>query len=250
MKRLSVIFLSLIMCIAFFGCSANTNTVQENKTEVSEVSSVLEETVFSESTNHSEKSRTQKETSSSSSAVSKNTNVKSTSASSKTGNVSESSISGTSEKQSNPSATTQKHTTTAKGTTAKTKTTTSSTITCTVTVECKSILSHMDNLKAGHEAYVPSNGYMINGCTVTVKNGSSAYDAVKTACDEQGVHINAVSSSYGIYVAGFNNIDEKDCGSESGWLYSVNGRLPSKSCGKYILSNGDNVVFTYTCSYK
>lgn len=127
-------------------------------------------------------------------------------------------------------------------------TSSSSTITCTVTVECKSVLDNSDNLKAGHESYVPSDGYIINGYTVTIPNGSSAYDAVKSACDEQGVSVNVSNSSFGKYISGFNNIDEKDCGSQSGWIYYVNGSSPPKGCDKYTLSNGDNVVFSYTCS--
>jgi len=123
-------------------------------------------------------------------------------------------------------------------------------VNCTVTVECKKVLNYMDNLKAGHEAYVPSGGIFFSNYPVTIKNGSTAYDAVKIACTDNGVTINASNSQYGTYIAGFNNIDEKDCGNQSGWLYSVNGKTPGKSCGKYIVSNGDNIVFSYTCSYK
>lgn len=243
MKRFSKIFISIILCVTLFGCSsaAGENSVVNSE---SSAASVTEATITADEASDN--------TTASDTSVS---NKISSSGQNSTDNKKDSSTSNTDSKKStaaksttNAAETSNNKKGTAKRTTTKKQTTTSSTITCTVTVECKSILSNMDNLKAGHEAYVPSDGYIINGCTVTVDNGSSAYDAVKTACSKQGVYLNTSNSSYGIYVSGFNNIDEKDCGSQSGWLYSVNGTYPGKSCSKYILSNGDNVVFTYTCS--
>jgi hypothetical protein len=43
--------------------------------------------------------------------------------------------------------------------TAKITSTSSSKKTCTITIECKSILDNMDDLKSGHEAYVPKKRY-------------------------------------------------------------------------------------------
>ena len=105
----------------------------------------------------------------------------------------------------------------------------------------------MDKLKAGHEAYVPSNGIILGTSSLTVKNGSTAYDALKTACDNNGISLNITNSSYGKYIAGINYIDEKDCGKYSGWMYKVNDSFPNTSVDKYILKNGDNIVFSYTC---
>lgn len=136
--------------------------------------------------------------------------------------------------------------TTVTATTKKTETT-ASTITCRVTIECKKILSNMDRLDEGHTDFVPPDGYILNNASVTVKNGATAYDAVKKACDENNIILNSTASSYGVYIAGFNYIDEKDCGSSSGWLYSVNGKTPGKSCGIYKIQNGDSIVFSYTC---
>lgn len=146
-------------------------------------------------------------------------------------------------------STTSKNTTTKKTTSATTKAqkkTTASYITCTVTIECKKVLNNMDKLKAGHEAYVPSDGMILDSYSVTLKNGCTAYDMLKKACDDNSVSINMSKTVYGTYIAGFNNIDEKDCGSGSGWLYSVNNSFPSRSCAKYSVKNGDSIVFSYT----
>ena len=153
--------------------------------------------------------------------------------------------SSTTDKSTSAATTTAKATTTK--TTAKTDTTAKPTETTTTTIECKTILGKMDKLKAGHESYVPANGIMLSSYSVTVKNGATAFDAVKQACGSNGISMNTTSSSYGYYIAGFNNIDEKDCGSTSGWTYYVNGSMPNKSCSKYAVKNGDSIVFSYTC---
>ncbi len=151
--------------------------------------------------------------------------------------------------------TTAKQTTTKKAenkTTTKkpaktTVTTTSSSVTCSIEIECKQILNNMDKLKAGHEDFVPDNGIIMSTHTVTVDNGDTVYDVLKSACTNNGVTINSQKSVYGTYIKGLNNIDEFDCGKQSGWVYTVNGSSPPKSCDKYIVSQGDSIVFSFVC---
>ena len=49
------------------------------------------------------------------------------------------------------------------------------------------------------------------------------------------------------YVSSINGLAEFDCGSGSGWMYSVDGVYPNKACGKYTLSGGERIVWVYTC---
>lgn len=145
--------------------------------------------------------------------------------------------SGTTRKQTTKKHTTKKHTTTR-----------SKAITCTVTVECKNIQKHMGQLKSGHERFVPEDGVIIHKESHTVSRGSTAYDLLKLACNANGVRLTTRPSSYGIYVVGINNLDEKDCGSASGWMYKVNGTVPMVSCDKYKMDDGNNLVFYYVCT--
>lgn len=148
--------------------------------------------------------------------------------------------------------TTVKATTTSAATTATTTTTATQSplteITCTISIECAEILDNMDSLKAGHEGFIPSDGVILNTYSVTAKAPATVYDLLKAACSENDIKLTEQKTLYGTYIAGINNIDEKDCGAQSGWTYTVNGKYPSKSCDKYKLSNGDKVVFKYTCS--
>lgn len=138
--------------------------------------------------------------------------------------------------------------TTRKQTTKKHTTTQSKTVTCTITVECKNIHKHMSQLKSGHERFVPNDGYIIHAESHTVARGSTAYDVLKLACNAHGIRLTARNTSYGVYVVGINNLDEKDCGGASGWMYKVNGTAPMTSCGKYKMDSGDNLVFYYVCT--
>lgn len=247
-KKTIVVFLISLICFSAFGCTQRSSSSDTpTKTESTESSSV---TVSLTEDNNSKETKDSGGTSASNDyTTEKERSAKQSSSAENNSDVTDRSTAAN--KTAAKASASEKQTTTkakSKESTQKSSTCAPSEIICTVTVECKSILDNTDRLKDGHMEYVPSDGYIINNCSVTLENGSSAYDAVKSACDIQGVYLNAVGSSYGVYVAGFNNIDEKDCGSQSGWLYSVNGKYPSKSCGRYILSNGDSVVFTYTIS--
>lgn len=220
MKKIISLLICILLCVSLIGCG-NENTENEIiSTTVSEQISNQEENISTADSSSAETSNNEKST------------------------VGKTATSKTTEKQKQPEITAA--TTDAKKTTAST-TSAVSDITCTVTIECKSILDKTDKLKAGHEAFVPQNGIMLDSYTVTVRNGSTAFDAVKQACSSGGISMNATNSSYGSYIVGFNNIDEKDCGSASGWLYYVNDSQPNKSCSKYAVKNGDSIVFSYTC---
>lgn len=133
--------------------------------------------------------------------------------------------------------------------TAKITSTTSSKKTCTITIECKSILDNMDDLKSGHEAYVPKNGIILSEYEATFNGKATVYDLLKKACDDNKIPYNAKTTIYSVYISGINNLDEFDCGGDSGWLYYVNGKKPNVSCDSIKLKDGDKVVFSYTCSY-
>jgi hypothetical protein len=77
----------------------------------------------------------------------------------------------------------------------------------------------------------------------TLNQGATAYDAL-CAC---GLSVNAVQSSYGVYVRGIGGLAEKEHGATSGWMYSVNGTTPSVAASSYKLENGDRVSWYYTC---
>lgn len=234
-KRKLWLALAVILIISIFaGCSAQkaeTDSIKDDTTITQTVSAETEQTSQkgneSETTDKQVKDTTDKttESNSASSASKEKEKEKATS------------------KSSGAAKTTQKKTT---PTTAKTTKKPESTVsTCTLTIECTAVLDNMSSLKAGHEKYVPDDGYILSNKKMTVSKGDTVYDVLKEACSENGIRLTASNSTFGIYVSGINNIDEKDCGKNSGWTYWVNGNMPMVTCGKYTVNNGDEIKFSY-----
>lgn len=106
----------------------------------------------------------------------------------------------------------------------------------------------MDDLKSGHEAYVPKT-VLFEWIRSHFQRQSYGLWFVEKACDDNKIPYNAKTTIYSVYISGINNLDEFDCGEGSGWLYYVNGKKPNVSCDSTKLKDGDKVVFSYTCSY-
>ncbi len=73
----------------------------------------------------------------------------------------------------------------------------------------------------------------------TERNGSSGYAANPSAT------LGVKNSAYGKYVYSICGLEEKACGSTSGWMYKVNGKTPSVSADKYVLKAGDEIEWVY-----
>ena len=115
-------------------------------------------------------------------------------------------------------------------------------IAVTVTVDHSAALAYELSVE------LPENGRMLSEHTICVPEDSTAFDALVEAAREQQLQVEHSGSAFGEYVQGIGGLYEFDCGSESGWLYSVNGERPSVSAGAYRLSQGDVVEFVYTCT--
>lgn len=226
-KRLCALLLTIAMCFCFVSCSGNTQAVDNNLSTTSQTEAVTqaqagEDTATTEAATTADKESTTAQ----STSKAKNKNNK--------------------EKKNKTTV----NFTTSKATTKKNEPTVKDEISCTLNVECKSILNNMDKLKDGHSEYVPANGYIIKGYKYTAKAGFTAYDALKKACEDNGIKLTAKSSMYGTYVSGINNIDEFDCGSQSGWMYSINGNRPNVSASSQSVTDGDEITFEYVCTYQ
>ncbi len=278
MRKYLCVLMSIVLCLTVFcSCSngenadmaENTNitstTMSEQMTDVGEVT--VEATTEAQ-TAKAEKKKTEKEQSkkettkkgekalTAAKSASKKENKKTTAAakSSTKAQNKKSNSKSNSKAEKSASASTAKSEASHAAETSKSENkvtqTTSSEINCSITIECKSILDNMDDLKKGHESYVPKNGIMLENYKTTLKSKSTVYDLLKKACMDKGITYTAEDTMYSVYIVGINNIDEFDCGKQSGWMYNVNGSYPNVSVDSKKLKDGDKVVFTYTCSYK
>lgn len=250
MKKITAVLLATISIIFLFSaCSVGNNanvelTTFANATTTTDKSG----TIVAESVPADKASTTAKgSTSTTAQSTNRNGSTAKTDTTKKQ-NKSTSSAAKTSKKLGKQSTTAAKATKKA-NTTKKANAPPKSEKVCYITIECKSILEHLGDLKPGHEKYVPSDGYLLRRYRCTYKSGDKAYDILKRSCAAQHIKITAQNTEYGVYIAGINNIDEKDCGNESGWLYKVNGTSPMITCGKQNVKPNDEILFTYTCKF-
>lgn len=269
MRKYLCVLISIILCLTVFcacsdGKTANvagstnitSSTSSEQTTDTEEVTVTANEV---QTTQKTDKKATEKgeKASTAAKSVLKKDNKKTTDASKKSNSKSKSNTKSKSHTEAKKTYAKEKESkakkpkkTLQKENDDKVTQTTSSEINCSITIECKSILNNMDDLKPEHEKYVPKNGIMLDNYKTTLKSKSTVYDLLKKACNDKGITYTAKDTMYSVYIAGINNIDEKDCGIGSGWMYTVNGSYPNVGVDLKKLKDGDKVVFTYTCSYK
>ncbi len=121
--------------------------------------------------------------------------------------------------------------------------------TCTLSVECGSILNHMEDLTEGKESLVPADGMILSATSVSFSEGDTVFDVLKKAMREEGILFEFETTPVysGVYIEGIANLYEFDCGPLSGWMYAVNGVFPNYGCGSCKVKDGDKIRWIYTC---
>ena len=133
--------------------------------------------------------------------------------------------------------------------------------TCTVRIECGTIKNNMNKLKAGKAFFVPESGVILNDTVIALEPGDTVFTVLERACRQNVCTDNCqyckkmnIQLEYTYtpgfntyYIEGIHQLYEKDCGSLSGWMFSVNGRFPEAGASSVTVSPGDRIVFAYTC---
>lgn len=124
-------------------------------------------------------------------------------------------------------------------------------ITVSIQIRCDNLSNDMSKLTDEAKApYVPSNGVILGKTEYKCEKGTTVYDVLYAVCRNNNIHIESsytpVYGSY--YIEGINHLYEFDGGSESGWMYRVNGVYPDYGCSSYKLKDGDSIVWAYTCN--
>lgn len=226
------------------GASEETST-NENNEEASKESSGEKDKESSaskkETTAKNETTATKKETTTAASKKTAAATKKETTATAKKETTAAAKKETTASSKKDTTAATKKETTAAPTKPAKK--------TCTITIRCDTILNNMGDLTPGKEGLVPSSGYILSKKTVEFDDGETVFDVLKEVCSNAGIQLEyAYTPAYNsYYIEGINNLYEFDCGSESGWMYKVNGWFPNYGCSSYTLKNGDAIVWCYTC---
>ncbi len=121
--------------------------------------------------------------------------------------------------------------------------------TVTFSIECTSIFSHLSDLAPDKLDVLPKNGIIFAAVEVEFFEGETVYDLLRRVCDENGILLEASFTPMynSTYIEGIANLYEFDCGPGSGWMYCVDGWYPNYGCSQYLLKDGQNVQWRYTC---
>lgn len=121
--------------------------------------------------------------------------------------------------------------------------------TCILSIECISVLNHLDDLDSDKLDVLPKDGILFAAQEVEFKEGESVYDLLLRVCKEKKIPLEASFTPMynSTYVEGIGNLYEFDCGSGSGWMYCVDGWYPNYGCSLYTLKDGQTVQWRYTC---
>jgi len=119
---------------------------------------------------------------------------------------------------------------------------------CTLSVRCDVVLSGITDIDEGKKQLIPRDGIIFYSDNIEFFEDETVFNILLREMKKNKIHMDFVNSSVynSVYVRGISNIYEKDFGDLSGWIYTVNGEIPSLGCSKYKLSPGDVVEWKYT----
>lgn len=89
-------------------------------------------------------------------------------------------------------------------------------------------------------------GIILEATEVEIQKNDTAIDVLEKAVQEKDIQLEYSGSGATAYVKAINGLSELDRGAESGWLYRVNGEIPSEGAGTYIVQEGDHLEWFYT----
>lgn len=122
----------------------------------------------------------------------------------------------------------------------------------TISIDCKNLAENMSKLtKPELKKYIPDDGVILAPVEYSFDEDENVYDALEAVCLANDIQLESSEDAVykSRYIEGINYLYEKDGGKMSGWLFSVNGKVPNYGASKVKLKDGDNIRWFYTVNY-
>ena len=125
--------------------------------------------------------------------------------------------------------------------------------TVTISIRCDTILQNYEDLDPAlrSDEFVPPDGVILPPTKYVLRPGDTVFDILdravrynKIQMEYQGANENSFGS---VYIRGMHYLYEFSCGPLSGWMYRVDGEFPNYGCSRYVLRDGQNIEWVYTC---
>ena len=123
-------------------------------------------------------------------------------------------------------------------------------VTVTLEIRCDTLSQNMDYLETPALVdHIPEDGVILARTEYKGTTDNTVFDALNTVCRNNDIHMEfSFTPIYeSNYIEGIGYLYEFDGGPASGWMYKVNGWFPNYGCSSYYLSDGDEIVWCYTC---
>ena len=122
--------------------------------------------------------------------------------------------------------------------------------TCSLSIRCDDVLSNMQKLNKEKTGLIPSDGIIYENKTAVFYEGETVFNVLVRELKKNKIHYEFTHTPIynSNYINGIGNLYEFDCGELSGWLYKVNGAMPSYGSSQYKLKDKDVVEFYYSCN--
>ena len=119
----------------------------------------------------------------------------------------------------------------------------------TITISCATIFDNLEAFDKAKIEILPKDGLIVPTAKVEITEGETVFDVLLKVTKGNKIHMEYVSTPLykSNYIEGIGNIYEIDAGPLSGWMYKVNNQFPNYGCGMYVLKDGDNIEWVYTC---
>ena len=121
-------------------------------------------------------------------------------------------------------------------------------ISCTIEIRCDEATAKKSSIdNPGIRELIPDSGIILGQISYSGFEGISAYDVLSAAANMNGISVDTKwTTQYGgVYVTAIAGLEEMMVGRWSGWMYSVNGKVPMKTASSYNVENGDAIVWYY-----
>lgn len=115
-----------------------------------------------------------------------------------------------------------------------------------IEIDCGTVFKNWDSLDGALKqgSYLPEDGKILKKTTVRANEADSVYEVLTRTAAQHQIQLEADAGSY---IKGIGYLYEFSCGALSGWIYKVNGVVPSIGCAEYKLQPGDTIEWLYTC---
>ena len=115
-----------------------------------------------------------------------------------------------------------------------------------LSIRCDGALAS-GRIPASVRTLLPEDGIILPPTKLRLREGDSVYDLLSRAVRTHRIAMEISRSAGEIYVEGLAHLYERDAGDLSGWIFWVGDTRPERACSSVCPSDGDTVVWEYSC---